>query len=49
MIVDSAKVECEHMKLTGSDGSGFIPKQIEPPANTEPGTPRLVRGRDMRG
>ena len=47
VIVDSAKVECEHMKLTGSDGSGFIPKQIE--EQRVPGQPRLVRGKDMRG
>jgi len=25
VIVNSAKVECEHMRLTGSAGSGFIP------------------------
>lgn len=25
-IVDSAKVEVEHMKVAGGDGSGFIPR-----------------------
>lgn len=49
VIVDSAKVECEHMKLTGGDGSGFIPVEkaaLEIPE--APGVPRLVRGRDMK-
>lgn len=46
VIVDSAKVECEHMKLTGSQGSGFIPA-LEAP--TKPGQPRLVQGRDNKG
>lgn len=45
VIVDSAKVECDHMKLTGSDGSGFIPER---PAAAG-GRPRLVKGRDMKG
>jgi hypothetical protein len=50
VLVDSARVEVEHMKLTGGDGSGFIPeqpKQITGPTNAN--TPRLVRGKDMRG
>lgn len=50
VLVDSARVEVEHMKLTGGDGSGFIPeqpKQLEAP--DKPGMPRLVKGRDMRG
>ena len=45
VIVDSAKVECDHMKLTGGDGSGFIP-DARPQVT---GGPRLVRGRDTRG
>lgn len=45
VIVDSAKVECDHMKLTGGEGSGFIP--AEQPALERPGV-RLVRGRDTR-
>lgn len=47
VIVDSAKVECDHMKLTGSDGSGFIPDAA--PRLEGPGRPRLVKGRDNRG
>lgn len=27
VIVNSAKVEVEHMRISGSDGSGFIPVQ----------------------
>jgi hypothetical protein len=43
-LVNTAKVEVDHMKLTGSTGSDFIPLP-EP----KPGTirPRLVKGRDM--
>jgi hypothetical protein len=37
VIVDSAKVENDFIKATGSTGSGFIEKQL--PA---PGQPRLV-------
>ena len=40
-VIESAKVECEHMKLTGSQGSGFIPKIDAPQI---PGQPRLVKG-----
>ena len=42
-IIESAKVECEHMKLTGQQGSGFIP--VEPPKQ---GQPRLIRGSASR-
>lgn len=48
VIVDSAKVECDHMKLTASDGSGFIPSAPRLEHSGEPGKPRLVRGRDTR-
>jgi hypothetical protein len=44
VIINSAKVEVDNMKLTGGRGSGFMTEQ--PPA---PGAPRLVRGRDMQG
>lgn len=44
VIVDSAKVENEHMKLTGTDGSGFIPTE-RPQIEGQPGVPRLVKGR----
>lgn len=46
VIVNSAKVECEHMKLTGSIGSGFLPVTKETPV---PGVPRLVKGRSQSG
>ena len=41
VIVNSAKVENEYMKITGSTGSGFIeaPKEL-----AKPGQPRLVKG-----
>ncbi len=46
VLVESAKVEVDHMKLTGENGSGFIPsaevKQI-------PGQPRLVKGGSQSG
>lgn len=41
VIVNSAKVENDHIKLTGSAGSGFIEKQTALPV---PGQPRLVKG-----
>lgn len=47
VLVDSAKVEVEHLKITGGDGSGFIPEQ--PKKLPAPGQPRLVKGRDMQG
>ena len=48
-IVNSAKVENEYMRLTGGQGSGFIPA---PAIENKPGTPaapRLVKGSAMRG
>ena len=47
VIVDSAKVEVDHMKVAGGEGSGFI--STEKPRIEGPGTPRLVKGKDMRG
>lgn len=48
-IVNSAKVENEYMKLTGAQGSGFIPApQIEHKPGT-PAAPRLVKGAATRG
>jgi hypothetical protein len=46
VIVNSAKVENDFMKITGSNGSGFIP--LPAPAEPAPGRPRLVKGRDTR-
>lgn len=45
VIVNSAKVENDFMKISGATGSGFIsPAALPPPAGT-PAHPRLVRGR----
>jgi hypothetical protein len=44
VIVNSAKAECEFIKLTGSKGSGFIP--LPAPEEPAPGRSRLVKGRD---
>lgn len=43
VIVDSAKVEVDHMKLAGGV-STFLPSP-----EVKPGAPRLVRGKDMKG
>lgn len=54
-VIDTAKVECEFVKVTGVKGSGFIPELPKPPEGvtqepTSPlGAPRLVKGRDTRG
>lgn len=45
-IVNSAKVENEYMKLTGGNGTGFIPEKSVA-VEFKPGTPqspRLVKG-----
>jgi hypothetical protein len=47
VIVNSAKVECDYIKLTGAVGSGFIPQLSNDVP--KPGQPRLVRGRDTHG
>ena len=44
-IVNSAKVEVDHMKVAGGKGSGFIAVEDK----TEPGQPRLVKGSAMSG
>lgn len=41
VIVDSAKAENDFIKLTGSNGSGFIEQPKLPPATPQP---RLVKG-----
>lgn len=38
-IINSAKVECDFIELTGTKGSGFIPHDGEQP----PARPRLVK------
>lgn len=40
VIVDSARVEADVMKVTKHRGSGFIPEAL--PSPTLPGAPRLV-------
>ena len=44
VIVNSAKVECDFIKLTGSAGSGFIPETDRPELPNKPPQPRLIRG-----
>ena len=39
VIVQSAKVEVEAIKVLGGEGTGFIPIEHKP------GTPRLIKGR----
>lgn len=41
VIVDSAKAECEFIKLTGAAGSGFVPAETQPalPAPNEAKAP----------
>jgi hypothetical protein len=41
-IINSAKVECDYIELTGSKGSGFIP-QDEVTGPSSPRVPRLVK------
>lgn len=41
VIVDSAKAENEFIKITGSDGSGFIPDASR---QITPAQPRLLNG-----
>lgn len=52
-VIDTAKVEVEFVKATGAKGSGFIPELPKPAEGAAqeppPNTPRLVKGRDMRG
>jgi len=38
-IINSVKVEVDHMKITGGKGSGFIPVSAEPAAAGIPQTP----------
>lgn len=45
-LVATAKVEVDHLRLTGGKGTGFIPEQLEAP---KPGQPRLIQGRDNKG
>lgn len=45
VIVDSARVECEYIKLTGQQGSGFIPAIEDKPAAPGVLQPRLIRGK----
>jgi len=44
VVVNSAKVENEFMKISGHGGSGFIPEALPAPEGDKPGQPRLVRG-----
>lgn len=42
-VINSAKVECEYLEITGAKGSGFIPSET-PQQDQQPRTPRLVKG-----
>lgn len=42
-IIHTAKVEVDHMKLTGAKRSAFIPEEAP-----QIGVKRLVKGRDMQ-
>ena len=49
VIVDSAKVEAEFVKVLGrNSGTGFVPEGEVVTVGT-PAKPRLVRGKDTRG
>lgn len=39
-IINSAKVECDYIELTGQKGSGFIPHEE---VTQKPSLPRLVK------
>ena len=47
VIINSAKVEVDYMRLRGDKGSGFVPEEKQIPGTTD--KPRLVRGRAMSG
>jgi hypothetical protein len=50
VLIGSAKVEVEFIRVAGGRGTGFVPEQ--PALPTPPGTPdapRLVQGRAMSG
>lgn len=42
-IINSAKVECDFIELTGTRGSGFIPTDEATGAATAKSAPRLVK------
>lgn len=46
VVVESAKVEVDHLKVTGAArGSGFIPEAEDKPALPDPARARLVGGK----
>lgn len=47
VIINSAKVEVDYMRLRGDKGSGFVPEEKQLPGT--PDRPRLIRGRAMSG
>jgi hypothetical protein len=51
VIVESAKVENDFLRITGAKGTGtgFIPEKTALAAVPEPGKPRLVNGRVQSG
>lgn len=41
-VINSAKVECDYLEITGAKGSGFIPYESPAPPGTHQ-APRLVK------
>ena len=46
VVISSAKVEVDFMRLRGDKGTGFVPPEKVLPGT--PDRPRLVKGRDTR-
>jgi len=47
VVINSAKVEVDFMRMRGDKGSGFVPPEKQLPGTPE--RPRLVRGRAQSG
>ena len=48
-IINSVKVEVDHLKIVGGSGSGFIPDQTAMPPPPVPGQPSLPSGTTRQG
>ena len=44
VVINSAKVECDHMRIANTDGTGFIPSEPKNPRLPKQSGPRLIRG-----
>lgn len=51
VVINSAKVEVDFMRMRGDDsaGTGFIPEEKQITGPTVPGQPRLVSGKAQSG